>query len=464
MRLLRIAYSSIFFLLFTLNAQAQYDGILPPGNFPVGPFAAHLQSEAKPGEVLVKFRGAGLRAIQSSLKKRLGRLPSKRAVQNELARALGLRTSEPLSGTSYVVKGSGLNKAKLSALYRKGYLEKVVPNYKLYALGAPNDFLYKLGLEWGINNTGGGGGSDDVDVDAVEAWDTTTGSPDVVVAIVDTGVSLKHPDLVQNIWTNPAEIPNNGIDDDGNGFVDDVHGYDFVDNDPVPDDQMFHGTHCAGIVAASSNNNRGIAGVAPGVKILPVRVLNAKGEGDNAGVMKGIRYALDLKKKGANIAVISASLGGPDRVDAFEDLLKEANAAGILFVAAAGNETNDNDEKATYPANYNSPNIVSVAAVDRNGELASFSNYGRTTVDVAAPGVFIWSTFLFGFYLPFDGTSMAAPFVSGVAALVVSEHPGIAPSQVVSILKRSVKPLDSLQGKIAAPGIVSAERALALAR
>ena len=349
---------------------------------------------------------------------------------------------------------------KLQKLKRKGFVSRVEPNYKINAFNEPNDFLYRLGFLWGIRNTGVLGGVAGVDIDAVEAWDISVGSADLAVAVIDTGIYLKHPDLQSNIWSNAGEIPNNGVDDDKNGFVDDVNGWDFVDNDTNPEDEMFHGTHCAGIIAASLGNNRGLCGVAPRVKLLPLRVLNAKGEGDTAGLIKAVRYVIELRKRGANIRVISASLGGGESLDSFKEVLDEANRYGIVFVAAAGNDGKDNDVNPTYPANYPSPNVVSVAALDSSGRLASFSNYGARTVDVGAPGVFIWSSFLFGFYLPFDGTSMAAPFVSGTAALILSELPQLTPEQVISILKRSSKPLPALQGKMVAPGIISAARAL----
>jgi subtilisin family serine protease len=353
-----------------------------------------------------------------------------------------------------------VNNAKLQKLKRRGLVSRVEPNYRVNAFAEPNDFLYRLGFLWGIKNTGVLGGVSGVDIDALAAWEISVGNPDLVVAVVDTGVYLNHPDLVSNIWRNPGEIANNGIDDDKNGFVDDVNGWDIVDNDSNPNDEMFHGTHCAGIIAASLDNNRGLCGVAPRVKLLPLRVLNAKGEGDTVGLLKAVRYAIDLRKRGENIRVISASLGGGEYLESFKELLDEANRYGIVFVAAAGNDGKNNDEEPTYPANYPSPNVISVAALDSSGRLASFSNYGEKTVDVGAPGVFIWSSFLFGFYLPFDGTSMAAPFVSGAAALVLSERPQLTPAQVISILKRSSKPLPDLQGKLATPGIISAARAL----
>jgi subtilisin family serine protease len=203
-----------------------------------------------------------------------------------------------------------------------------------------------------------------------------------------------------------------------------------------------------------------MCGVAPGVKVLPLRVLNARGEGDTAGLLKALHYVVDLRRRGVNVRIISASLGGGEYLESFKELFDEANRLGIVVVAAAGNDGNNNDQKPTYPASYSSANIISVAALDQSGKLAGFSNYGANSVDVGAPGVGIWSSFLFGFYLPFDGTSMAAPFVSGTAALLLSQRPSLSPSQVISIIKRSSTPMSSLNGKMTAPGMINAARAL----
>jgi subtilisin family serine protease len=447
--------------LFASEGVAQSANLLPPGDLPEGPFTGFASSVSRKGQVLVKLQPSAFRIARDSLRRRHRiEAPSSHILLREIARLFGLRTGSQISGASFLLSGASVNNAKLQKLKRRGLVSRVEPNYRVNAFAEPNDFLYRLGFLWGIKNTGVLGGVSGVDIDALAAWEISVGNPDLVVAVVDTGVYLNHPDLVSNIWRNPGEIANNGIDDDKNGFVDDVNGWDIVDNDSNPNDEMFHGTHCAGIIAASLDNNRGLCGVAPRVKLLPLRVLNAKGEGDTVGLLKAVRYAIDLRKRGENIRVISASLGGGEYLESFKELLDEANRYGIVFVAAAGNDGKNNDEEPTYPANYPSPNVISVAALDSSGRLASFSNYGEKTVDVGAPGVFIWSSFLFGFYLPFDGTSMAAPFVSGAAALVLSERPQLTPAQVISILKRSSKPLPDLQGKLATPGIISAARAL----
>jgi subtilisin family serine protease len=416
------------------------------------------------GQVIAQVTQAALKQARVNAQKRMRtNKPSVAAVRAELARLFGLRTSSSISDRTVLLKGVSANSTRLKAAIAKGLADKVEPNYKMYAFQtAPNDTFYRFGLMWGLSNTGASGGTENVDVDAPEAWTVTEGSPEVIVAVLDTGVSQTHLDLKSRLWENPREIPNNKLDDDNNGFIDDVRGWDFIGNDNIPADANMHGTHVAGTIAAEKNNNRGIVGVAPGARIVSLRVLDAQGSGDAAGVMKAMQYAIALRKAGVNLRVINLSLGGGESSESFKEVLVEADRAGIVVVAAAGNETNDNDVKPTYPASYDVPNVISVAAIDSKGLLASFSNFGARSVDVAAPGVFIWSTFPFGFYFFLDGTSMAAPHVSGVAALMYSRNPNLRPAQVVSILRNSVKRIAGLEGKMASPGVVSASRALEL--
>jgi subtilisin family serine protease len=269
-------------------------------------------------------------------------------------------------------------------------VEYVEPNYLRYATATPDDtFFTNL---WGLHNSGqnvnGTAGTADADIDAPEAWDTTTGSSSVVVAVIDSGVDYNHPDLAANIWTNPAEFPGNGLDDDGNGLVDDVQGWDFVDNDNNPIDADDHGTHVAGTIAAVGNNGTGITGVSWSAQIMPLRFLDAFGSGSVAAAIEAIDYAID---KGAKI--INASYGSYTFSTAERDAIARARNGGILFVAAAGNDNWNNDSATKhYPSSYNLANIIAVAATDQSDFRASFSNYGVTSVDVAAPGTSIFST------------------------------------------------------------------------
>lgn len=439
---------------------------MPPGVGPQPVNRGFTVPVEKKGEVIAEVTSRALkRARLNARKRRKTKRPSVAAVRLELARLFGLRTSVEISKKTILIKGRSAQGVRLRKAIERGLARRVEPNYRMYAFqAAPNDTFYRLGLMWGLSNTGNTGGTQNVDVDAPEAWGITEGDSEVVVAVVDTGVSYTHPDLVGRMWRNPREVPNNNLDDDQNGYIDDVYGWDFIGNTNSPSDANLHGTHVAGTIAAEKGNSRGIVGVAPGISLLSLRVLDSQGVGDAAGVMKAIRYAVALRKAGVNLRVLNLSLGGGESSESFRDVLLEADRAGILVVAAAGNDTNDNDATPTYPASYDVPNVISVAALDRRGELASFSNYGARSVDVAAPGVFIWSTFPFGFYFFLDGTSMAAPHVSGVAALMYSVNPDLRPSQVVSLLKASVKPIKGLEGKMVAPGIVSAARALSMAR
>jgi subtilisin family serine protease len=457
-------------VVFVLGISNLYESLaqaipgMPPGLRPQPVNAGFTVPVARKGEILAKVTPLALTLARTNAQKRYGaKKPSVAAVRAELAKLFGLRTSSAVDERTVHFKGISASSPRLNAAISKGLAERIEPNYQVNAFQtAPNDTLYKLGLMWGLSNSGASGGTNNVDVDAPEAWSVTEGRSDVVVAVMDTGVSQTHIDLKSRLWENPREIAGNNLDDDNNGYIDDVRGWDFVSNDNIPADAHMHGTHVAGTIAAEKNNGKGIVGVAPGVKIVSLKVLDSKGSGDYATVMKALRYAIALRRAGVNLRVVNMSLGGGDTLDAFTQMLEEADNAGILIVAAAGNDKNDNDAKPTYPANYDVANVISVAAIDQKGLMASFSNYGARTVDVAAPGVFIWSTFPFGFYFFLDGTSMAAPHVSGVAALMYSRNPNLRPSQVVSILRSSVKRIAGLEGKMVAPGVVSAAKALEL--
>ena len=293
---------------------------------------------------------------------------------------------------------------------------------------------------------------------AFDAWDVTTGSSSVVVAVVDTGVSYNHPDLAANISRNLGEVPSNGIDDDGNGYIDDYFGYDFWANDGDPTDLNGHGTHCAGIVAGRGDNGVGGVGITWGASILPVRVLGADGWGGDADVAAGVQYAVD---RGASI--VSLSLGGSSQSAVLENAIEYARDNGVLAVVAAGNESEDNDQVPSYPANSDLDNVISVAATNQDDDLAWFSNYGADSVDIAAPGQSILSTHLANSYETLSGTSMATPYVVGVAALMKSVNSSMTYSDLRSRLFQSVDLITSLQGKISTGGRVNAYKAVMLA-
>jgi subtilisin family serine protease len=267
------------------------------------------------------------------------------------------------------------------------------------------------------------------------------------------------PDLAPNLYTNPGESgagrETNGIDDDGDGRIDDVHGWDFVDDDNQPQDDNGHGTHVAGTIGARGNDGNGVAGVSWSTSLMPLRVLDANGSGYVSDAITAYSFAA---RSGARI--VNASLGGSSYSRAERDAI--AAAPNTLFVVAAGNDAQNNDSSADYPCDYTLPNIVCVAATDQNDDLASFSNYGATNVDLAAPGVDIVSTWPGNQYAQLSGTSMATPHVSGAAALVLAHSPSLATAGVRSALLGSVAPVASLAGKVATGGRLDVAAALAV--
>ena len=300
--------------------------------------------------------------------------------------------------------------------------------------------------EYALNNV------NNVDIDAPQAWGVTTGSSSVIVAVLDTGLDFTNPDFAYHLWTNPTN-------DAAAGYPNDIHGWNFVSNTNDVEDDNGHGTHVTSLLAAAGNNGTGIAGVAWNVQIMPVKFLDSNGDGTTAGAVDAIYYAVN---HGAR--VINASWGGISYTQPLADAIAYANAHNVVFVTAAGNNGTNNDVTPSYPASIRLPNTLSVAAVDGNGQLASFSNYGASTVDIAAPGVNILGDYpssLASNELQFlSGTSMSTAFVSGVAALVASMYPSDTAAQIVQRIDATAKPLLSLAGKVISGGMVDAYHAL----
>lgn len=319
--------------------------------------------------------------------------------------------------------------------------------------GTPND--PQFGQQWALNNVGQDGGAERADIDALEAWLKTQGSEKIVVAVLDTGVDYTHPDLVSNMWTRPDTVPE--YVDDELGAINDIHGYDADANAGDPMDDNGHGTHCAGIIGAEGDNGEGIAGINWKVRIMPLKFLGRGGFGSTKNAIESINYAIDRKQKGVNVRVINASWGSTQYSKALEDAIRAAGEQGILFVAAAGNSSTDNDRRGHYPSNYDLPNVISVAALDRTDSLASFSNYGAKTVHIAAPGRDILSTWLNDSYREASGTSMAAPHVSGIAALVLSSEPNLSVAKLRERLFKTAHRIPSLTGKVATGRICAAD-------
>ncbi len=312
--------------------------------------------------------------------------------------------------------------------------------------------------QWALANDGTRGGTKGADISAVNAWSVTTGSDKVVVAVLDSGVDYTHSDLASNMWTRPA-----GVDpykDKDLGQIQDMNGYNALENGADPMDDNGHGTHCAGIIGAEGGNDIGITGVNWKVQIMPLKFMNAGGFGTTKDAIEAINYVIDRKKAGVNVRVISASWGSTQKSRALEDVIRKAYEADILFVAASGNSTANNDRNPHFPSSYNLPNVISVAALDRNDRLAAFSNYGVKSVAIAAPGVDILSTWLGDEYQEKSGTSMATPVVAGVAALIAANNPKIGVDDLRKRVLTSVDPLDSLKGKTVTGGRINAAKAL----
>ena len=393
-----------------------------------------------PGELLVRFQGGAGAAAQADT---LG------------AKGARIARSLPLRGLKLVRLPAGASVAEaIAAFDRDPDVLYAQPNFVYEVVKTPNDPLF--GNLWALNQTS------DVDIDAPEAWDVTTGSADVTVAVVDTGVDYNHPDLVANAWSNPGETPSDGVDNDGNGRIDDARGWDFVGDDSAPLDENGHGSHAAGTIGARGDNLTGVVGVNWHVSLMSVRAGDADGELTDERIVRAFEYA---RAEGAR--VVNGSFGGPQTSPA---VLDSINAApNVLFVFAAGNGGKDrkgdnNDSSPVYPCNFQASNVVCVAATGSLDSLADFSNYGATSVDVAAPGVGIQSTVPGGMYGWGNGTSMAAPHVAGVAALVLAAKPGLSAGGVGEAILTSADRLAALTGKVATGGRLNAAVAVATAQ
>lgn len=316
---------------------------------------------------------------------------------------------------------------------------------------APNDLDPKL---WGFQNNGQTGGTPGADAKVVDAWKVTVGDNSAngpLIAIIDSGADLNHPDLVGNLWTNPGEIPGNGVDDDGNGVIDDVHGYDGGDDDGSPDDGVGHGTHVAGTIGAVGDNGMGVTGVNQKARLMPIKI-DSNGRITTDGAIRGVLYA---SKMGADIT--NNSWGGSRLNKATEDAYR---ASPALHIAAAGNNGSDTDRSPFYPMGFDIANMVAVGATDHNDLKASFSNYGKTSVDVTAPGKDILSTKNGGGYHVLSGTSMASPFVTGVTGLILSAYPDATHEEIKSRLIEGSDKIAALANYSVSGGRVNAAKAV----
>jgi thermitase len=405
------------------------------------------QVDAVPGEYVVRLKPNMMKAMVNN--------------KETMSRALGAYVKSTIPSQNIVVVTKPTFESTDSAvktLAMNPMVDIAEPNYIYKANKLSNDPMFET--LWGLKNVGQKDpankvGVAGVDIGAEQAWDITTGSDKIIVAVIDTGVDYQHPDLVDNLWVNEAEKNGQaGVDDDNNGVVDDVHGYNAITGTGNADDDQGHGSHCAGTIGAKGDNGVGVVGVNWNTRIMAVKFLSASGSGTLENAIKAIDYAT---KMGAH--VLSNSWGGGGFSQTLMDSIKRSNEAGALFVAAAGNDNNNNDTKPTYPGSYDVANVVAVAAIDNQGARASFSSYGKRTVHIGAPGVNVMSS-TGGGYKSFSGTSMATPHVAGVAALLWGNEPALTAAEVKNRLIATARPMASMKGKTRTGGIVNAFYAL----
>lgn len=379
----------------------------------------------------------------------------------ELHRTYGsraLRTWAHSTPLQSVETPKGVSVEQHLAAYRaSGFVEVAEPDFWVHTAALPNDPYLQNGDQWHLNNTGQNGGVAGADIHAPEAWETLRSASNVIVAVIDTGILTSHPDLANALWTNPGEIPGNGIDDDGNGIVDDVHGLNAAANSGDIQDVVGHGTFVSGLIGAVGNNGIGVSGVAWQVQLMMCRYVDNQGNGSLSDVLQCFDYA---RTHGAK--VINASFVSTNYSLILQTTINTCRNAGIVVVAGVGNEGANIDLVPTYPASFNLDNVLAVTATDRSDRLTSFSSYGATNTDIAVPGQAITSTQASSesLYAVGDGTSFSTAIMSGAMALITARFPGLSPAQRIQRAMTTVDSLPSLSGKCVSGGRLNLARAL----
>ncbi len=410
-----------------------------------------------PNEVLVKFKAGTSQSRKDQILSNLNANVSEKILTKAMEKAgdkEGIHLLKvPAAALDAIAKAKGF-----------GEIEYAEPNYIYTHDATSNDTYFTNGSLWGMYGSATTP-ANQYGSHAAVAWGAGhTGSSTVYIGIIDEGYMFTHADLAANAGTNPGEIAGNRVDDDGNGYVDDVNGWDFDGNNNTVFDgtQDDHGTHVAGTIGGVGGNGAGVAGVCWNVKLLDAKFLGTQG-GTTANAIKAVDYFTGLKNRGVNIVATNNSWGGGGFSQGLQDAIERANTAGILFIAAAGNNSSNNDATANYPSNYPNANIIAVASITNVGGLSSFSNYGATLVDIGAPGSGIISTVptssgkgkngpYVSSYASYSGTSMATPHVTGAAALYASTHPGATAAQIKAAILNNATPTASLNGKCATNG------------
>lgn len=372
--------------------------------------------------------------------------------------ARGVRELQALDGLQIVSLPPGRDVAEAVRRYAEsGLVEFAEPDFRLELALAPNDPRYVDGSLWHLHNTGQNAGKADADIDAPEAWEILNGTTNVIVAVIDSGARLTHQDLRANLWVNPGEIAGNGVDDDGDGYIDNIYGINTTAPNSPPNDLIGHGTQVAGYIGAVGNNGVGAVGVAWRTRLMICRFTDDAGNVYLSQAALGIDFA---RAKGAHI--INASFVNKVYSSTLQSAINSCRAAGIILVAAAGNDGVNNDGTPYYPASYDLDNVVAVAATTRTDQLASFSNYGATSVDLGAPGLDVYSTYNTAddAYAVNSGTSFASPIVAGALALLRAQNPGATHRQLIDQLLSTTDPLPSLAGKCRSGGRLNLARAL----